>query len=138
MSEARAIVVLALFVGGIVAGVAVQRATDAGIRESPYPSLDRIEEPSASSVVATALANNDAKGLARVMDGETLKALKDALIDPLGAPLADIRAVRFVGATEKSGHVLAGYLVTGKDTQGSDAIVGFVLDVENGVIVGVN
>jgi len=46
--------------------------------------------------------------------------------------------VRFVGATQKANRVLAGYIVTGKDMQGSDAIVGVVLDVENGQIVGVN
>jgi len=112
--------------------------TDAGPRENPYPTLDRVEEPPASAEVAAALANNDPKALARVMDNETLTALKDALTDPLGVPIADIRNVKFVGATGKEGRVLAGYVVTGKDMNGSDAIVGFVLSVENGEIVGVN
>ena len=138
MGEARAVVVLALFVGGIVGGVVLQRVTDSAIRTSPYPTLERIAEPQSGARVATALAGNDARTLARLMGNETLTALKDALTDPLGAPIADIRNVKFVGATEKDGHVLAGYVVTGKDMQGTDAIVGFVLDVENGEIVGVN
>lgn len=138
MSEARAVVVLALFVGGIVGGVVLQRVTDSAIRTSPYPTLERIAEPQPGARVATALAANDPRALARLMGNETLTALKDALTDPLGAPIADIRKVKFVGATERDGHVLAGYLVTGKDIQGTDAIVGFVLDVENGEIVGVN
>lgn len=138
MTEARAVMVLALFVGGIVGGVVLQRATDSAGRTNPYPTLERVAEPQASAEVAGALANNDAKALARLMDNETLTALKDALTDPLGAPIADIRNVKFTGATEKDGHVLAGYIVTGKDMQGSDAIVGFVLSVENGQIVGVN
>jgi hypothetical protein len=138
MTEARAVMVLALFVGGIVGGVVLQRATDSAGRTNPYPSLERVAEPHSTAEVAGALANNDAKTLARLMDNETLTALKDALTDPLGAPIADIRNVKFAGATEKDGHVLAGYVVTGKDMQGADAIVGFVLNVENGEIVGVN
>ncbi|HEY6957994.1 MAG TPA: hypothetical protein VI814_04150 [Candidatus Limnocylindria bacterium] len=138
MTESRAIFILAILVGGIFAGVVAQRVTDPGIRANPYPSLEKVAEPPATAQVASALATNDAKTLARIMDNETLTALKDALTDPQGAALADIRSVRFVGATERDGRVLAGYIATGKDMQGSDAIVGFVLDVENGEIVGVN
>ena len=65
-------------------------------------------------------------------------ALPEALMSPMGAPMADIRQVKFVGAAAKAGRVLAGYIVTGKDLSGTDAIVGFVLDLENGQIVGVN
>lgn len=138
MTEARAAFVLALFIGGVVAGVVVQRVTDSGGRVNPYPSLDRIEEPAQTSAVASALANNDAKTLAGLLDNQTLSDLRDALTDPMGAPMADIRSVKFVGATAKNGRILAGYIATGKDMQGSDAIVGFVLNVENGRIVGVN
>ncbi len=138
MSQARATMVLALFVGGLFGGVALQRVTDSGARENPYPSLDRVAEPSTTALVATALANNDPKALARLLDNEILSDLREALMSPLGAPMADIRNVRFVGATAKDGRVLAGYIVTGKDMQGSDAIIGFVLGVENGEIVGVN
>ena len=138
MTEARAAMILALFIGGIVAGVAVQRVTDPGVRANPYASLDRIDEPGQSAEVAQALLANDPKALARTMDSTTLTALRDALMSPMGAPMADIRQVKFVGATGKAGRVLAGYVVTGKDMSGTDAIVGFVLNIENGQIVGVN
>ena len=138
MNEARAALILALFLGGIVGGVVVQRATDAGVRANPYPSLDRVEEPAQSAEIAAALLNNDPKALARIMDKATLSALREALMSPMGAPMADIRQVKFVGATSKAGKVLAGYVVTGKDMSGSDAIVGLVLGIENGQIVGVN
>ncbi len=138
MTEARAILIISLFIGGIFGGVAVQRLTDTGGRANPYPSLDRVEEPSQTAAVASALLNNDAKSLAGLVDNQTLSDLRDALTSPTGAPIADIRSVKFVGATGKSGRILAGYVVTGKDVQGSDAIVGFVLNVENGQIVGVN
>ncbi|HEY3217820.1 MAG TPA: hypothetical protein VGK15_01890 [Candidatus Limnocylindria bacterium] len=138
MNEARAAMVLALFVGGLAVGVVLQRVTDTGGRANPYPSLDRIDEPATTAQVATALLNNDPKALASLLDNEILTNLRDALMSPTGAPMADIRSVKFVGATSKAGRVLAGYIVTGKDMQGSDAIVGVVLDVENGQIVGVN
>lgn len=138
MTETRAALVLALFIGGVVAGVVVQRVTDTGARANPYSSLDRVEEPAQTAAVANALANNDPKTLAGLLDNQTLSDLRDALTDPMGAPMADIRSVKFVGATAKNGRTLAGYVATGKDMQGSDAIVGFVLNVENGQIVGVN
>jgi hypothetical protein len=138
MNEARAALVLALFVGGLLSGAVLQRLTDTGGRANPYPTLDRVDEPTTGAMVATALLNNDPKALAKLLDNGTLTNLRDALMSPMGAPMADIRNVRFVGATQKSGRVLAGYIVTGKDMQGSDAIVGVVLDVENGQIVGVN
>jgi hypothetical protein len=138
MNEGRAVLVLALFVGSIVAGVMVQRVTDTGPRENPYAQLDKLEEPSNTAQVAQALLTSDAKSLARLMDNQTLTALRDALMSPMGNPIADVRSVRFVGATGKANRVLAGYVLSGKDLSGADAIVGFVLDVENGQIVGVN
>ncbi len=138
MNEGRAALILALFLGGLVGGVVVQRATDPGVRANPYPSLDRVEEPAQSAEVAAALLNNDPKALARIMGKTTLSALRDALMSPMGAPMADIRQVKFVGATSKGGKVLAGYVVTGKDMSGTDAIVGLVVGLENGQIVGVN
>jgi hypothetical protein len=138
VNEARAAMVLALFVGGLAVGVVLQRVTDTSARSNPYPSLDRVDEPASTALVAGALLNNDPKALATLMDNEILTSLRDALTSPTGAPMADIRDVRFVGATSKGGRVLVGYVVKGKDMQGSDAIVGVVLDVENGQIVGVN
>ena len=138
MTEARAAMILALFIGGIVGGVAVQRVTDPGVRANPYARLDKIDEPGQSAEIAQALLASDPKALARIMDSTTLTALRDALMSPMGAPMADIRQVKFVGATGKGAKVLAGYIVTGKDMSGTDAIVGFVLNIENGQIVGVN
>jgi hypothetical protein len=138
MTEVRAAFVLSLFIGSIVAGVVVQRVTDTGVKENPYTQLDKIEEPTVTAEVATAIANGDAKMLADRLDSDTLSALRDALMSPAGAPIADVRSVRFVGATGKGSKILAGYILSGKDMSGIDAIVGFVLDVENGQIVGVN
>ena len=138
MNESRAVLVLALFVGGIVGGVVFQRATDARVTENPWPSLDRVVEPAASAQVAAALAMNDARALSQLLDTEILNQLRDALQSPMSTSVSDIRSVKFVGATSKEGYVLAGYILSGKDVQGTDVVVGFVLGVENGEIVGVN
>jgi len=138
MSEARAAFVLALFVGSIVAGVVVQRITDTGVKDNPYAQLDRVDEPAVTASVAKAILGGDARTLADKLDSDTLTALRDALMSPAGAPIADVRSVRFVGATGKGTKILAGYVLSGKDMSGVDAVVGFVLDVENGQIVGVN
>ena len=138
MTEARAAFVVALFIGSIVVGGLMQRYTDSSVKENPYAQLDRLEEPAVTAAVATALLNGDSKLLAQRLDTDTLSALRDALMSPSGAPIADVRNVRFVGATGKGTRILAGYILSGKDMSGIDAIVGFVLDVENGQIVGVN
>ena len=138
MTEARAAFVVALFLGSIVVGGLMQRYTDTSVRENPYAQLDRLEEPAVTASVAAALLNGDSKTLAQRLDTDTLSALRDALMSPSGAPIADVRNVRFVGATGKGTRILAGYVLSGKDMSGLDAIVGFVLDVENGQIVGVN
>ena len=139
MTEGRAIFMLSLFVGAIVAGVVTQRVVaSTGQRENPYPTLERVEEPSITANIASAIVNNDARTLARLVDTETLKALQQALLSPLDRPIADVRSVRFLGATAKGNRVVAAYVLTGKDLGGDDAIVAFVLDVENGEIVGVN
>jgi hypothetical protein len=138
MSEARAAFVLSLFIGSIVAGVVVQRYTDTGVKENPYTQLDKVDEPAVTATIANAILNGDAKTLADHLDGDTLTALRDALMSPAGAPIADVRSVRFVGATGKGTKILSAYILSGKDMSGIDAIVGFVLDVENGQIVGVN
>lgn len=138
MTEARAAFVVALFIGSIVVGGLVQRYTDSSVKENPYAQLDRLEEPAVTAAVATALLNGDSKMLAQRLDTDTLSALREALMSPSGAPIADVRNVRFVGATGKGTRILAGYILSGKDMSGIDAIVGFVLDVENGQIVGVN
>lgn len=138
MTEARAAFVLALFVGSIFAGVVIQRLSDTQVRENPYSQLDRIDEPAVTASIAKAILTGDAKTLADKLDNQTLTALRDALMSPAGNPIADVRGVRFVGATGKGTRILAGYVLSGKDMSGLDVVVGFVLDVENGQIVGVN
>jgi hypothetical protein len=139
MSEARAAFMLALFVGAIVTGAVIRGISDASVvKENPYAQLARVDEPAVTAVVASAILNGDARTLADRLDSTTLSALREALMSPTGAAIADVRNVRFVGATGKGTKILAAYVMTGKDMSGIDAIVGFVLEVENGQIVGVN
>lgn len=83
--------------------------------------------------MAQAIASDDARTLSRNLDQDALKALQTAI-----EPIVDVRSVRFVGAVEKNGKVLAGYVMGGRDQSGMDLLVGFVLQVQGDQIVGVN
>jgi hypothetical protein len=128
-----AALILATFLGGLVAGVTIYAVTDKGADANPYASLPRAAEPAVTADVARALATDDAKGLSNQLDMEVLQQLQTAI-----EPLADIRSMKFVGAVEKSGRVLAAYVAGGKTSDGTDVLVGFVLNVTGDQIVGVN
>jgi hypothetical protein len=133
MNSARAALILATFLGGLVAGVAIYAVTDKGADANPYTSLPRAAEPAVTADVAQALATDDAKGLSNQLDMEVLQQLQTAI-----EPLTDIRSMKFVGAVEKNGRTLAAYVAGGRTSDGLDVLVGFVLRVTGDQIVGVN
>ena len=133
MNSTRAALILATFLGGLVAGVAVYAVTDKGADANPYASLPRAAEPAVTADVARALASDDAKGLSNQLDMEVLQQLQTAI-----EPLTDIRSMKFVGAVEKNGRVLAGYVAGGRISDGTEIVRGFVLSVVSDQIVGVN
>jgi hypothetical protein len=133
ISSVRAALVLATFLGGLVTGVVMYAVTDKGADANPYASLPRAAEPAVTADVARALASDDAKALSNQLDMEVLQQLQTAI-----EPLTDIRSMKFVGAVEKSGRVLAAYVAGGRTTDGTDFLVGFVLQVTGDQIVGVN
>ena len=133
MNSARAALILATFLGGIVAGVTIYAVTDKGADANPYASLPRSAEPAVTADVARALATDDAKGLSNQLDMEVLQQLQTAI-----EPLTDIRSMKFVGAVEKNGRTLAAYVAGGRTSDGTDVLVGFVLRVTGDQIVGVN
>jgi hypothetical protein len=129
----RAAIILATFLTGLITGVIVYAVTDRGTSANEYASLPKAAEPMVTADVARAIQADDAKGLANQLDMEVLQQLQTAI-----EPLADIRSMKFVGAVEKSGRVLAAYVVGGKTSDGTDVLVGFVLNVTGDQIVGVN
>jgi hypothetical protein len=129
----RAAIILATFLAGLLTGVIVYAVTDRGTDANPYLSLPRAAEPAVTADVARAIQADDARNLANLLDMEVLQQLQTAI-----EPLADIRSMKFVGAVEKSGRVLAAYVVGGKTSDGTDVLVGFVLNVTGDQIVGVN
>ena len=133
MNSARAALILATFLTGLVTGVVVYAVTDRGTDANPYASLPRAAEPAVTADVAAAIQSDDARVLANLLDMEVLQQLQTAI-----EPLADIRSMKFVGAVEKSGRVLAAYVAGGKTIDGTDVLVGFVLNVTGDQIVGVN
>jgi hypothetical protein len=133
LSSGRAALILATFVGGIVAGVVLYALTDQSADANPYESLPRAAEPAVTADVARALANDDPRALANQLDMEVLTQLQTAI-----EPLTDIRTMKFVGAVEKNGRVLAAYVAGGRTSDGVDILRGFVLSVTGDQIVGVN
>jgi hypothetical protein len=132
-NETRALGTLVLFVVGIVAGVVVHALVDQGPPQNPYPTLPKVDEPQVAHDVIQAIANDDAQSLSKLLDQSQLTDLDTAL-----QPIVDVRSTKFVGAVESQGRYLSGYVVTGKTTDGTDFIVGFVLRVTNDQVVGVN
>lgn len=133
MNSARAALILATFLGGLVTGVVLYAVTDKGADANPYASLPRVAEPAVGADVARAIASDDAKALANQMDMEVLGQLQKAI-----EPLADVRSIKFVGAVEKNGRSLAAYVAGGRTSDGTDVLVGFVLRVTGDQIIGVN
>lgn len=133
MSGARAALILATFLGGLVTGVVVYAVTDKGADANPYASLPRSAEPAVTADVARAMTGDDAKALANQLDMEVLQQLQTAI-----EPLAEIRSMKFVGAVEKNGRTLAAYVAGGRTAEGVDVLVGLVLRVTGDQIIGVN
>ena len=133
MNSGRAALILATFLGGLVSGVIFYAVADKGTDANPYATLPKAAEPAVTADIARAIQADDAKALANQLDMEVLQQLQAAI-----EPLADIRSMKFVGAVEKSGRVLAAYVAGGKTSDGTDVLVGFVLNVTGDQIVGVN
>lgn len=133
INSARAALILATFLGGLVSGVVVYAVTDQHADANPYASLPRAAEPAVTADVARALSTDDSKALANQLDMEVLQQLRTAI-----TPLADIRSMKFVGAVEKNGRVLAAYVAGGRTGDGLDILRGFVLRVTGDQIDGVN
>lgn len=133
INSARAALILATFLGGLLTGVVLYAVTARGADANPYASLPRAAEPAVTADVARAILSDDAKALANQLDMEVLQQLQTAI-----EPLADIRSMKFVGAVEKSGRVLAAYVLGGRTSDGTDVLVGFVMNVTGDQIVGVN
>jgi len=117
VNEGRALGTIALFALGLVAGVV----------------LHQVVEPAAAHDVAQAIQNDDARSLGKLLSSQMLTDLDAAL-----QPIVDVRTAKFVGAVESEGRLLSAYVATGKTTEGTDFVVGFVLRVSNDQVVGVN
>jgi len=133
VSHARAWGTILCLLVGLVLGVVVHAVTDQGPAATPYPSIQKTDEPQIAHDVAAAVLNDDARTLSTQLSSDLLKQLGEAL-----TPIADVRKVQFVGAVEDQGRVLSAYVAQGKSTQGQELIVGFVLQVRADQVVGVN
>jgi len=126
-------VTLLLFVVGLVAGVAAQSYVSPAPAANPYTELPLIGEPPESVAVVRLILADDARALAAGMEGELLKELGAAL-----EPLQEVFDMKFVGAVERRGDILASYVATGGEQSAQSFSVGVVFRVSGGKVVGVN
>lgn len=124
---------LFLFVIGIAAGVAVNTVVSPPPPPNPYAELPLVGEPPEPGALVRAILSNDARGLALQYDAELLQSLGPAL-----EPLMDIFEMKFVGATERYGDILASYVAVGRNEGGGDFAAGVVFRISGGKVVGVN
>ena len=124
---------LLLFVVGLVAGVVVQTFISPGPPPNRYAELTMVNEPPESAALVRLILADDARALAAVTEGELLQELGRAL-----EPLQEVFEMRFVGAAERRGDLLASYVATGRERNAQSFSVGVVFRVSGGKVVGVN
>jgi hypothetical protein len=126
---------ISLFLFGALLGVVVKDVVQPPPPPNPYGTLPQVGEPPASAQLTSILIRDDARALADYLDPELMQPLAQAL-----QPLEEVFMAHFVGAVEKDGTTLAGYVLTGRvggiGTEGFT--VGIVFSVLDGQIVGVN
>jgi hypothetical protein len=132
-SLGRSVAIVALFIVGIVAGIGGFVALNPAPPPVRYPELAGAPEPPVAHALAAALKANDADGVASHVLSTVASSLSDAL-----KPIVDVTDVTYVGTVEHDGRDLAGYIVAGRDQQSQKQIVGFVVDVVNDEIIGIN
>lgn len=133
MNKAKAVLGLVVFAGGMIAGAFAAQLANPAPPESPWRALPSVEEPSASAALTVYLLQDDARGLAKVLDAPLLQRLASAI-----EPLVDIDEMTFTGATERQGDILSAYVAGGRAQTGEKVIVGVVFRVRDGKVVGVN
>lgn len=124
---------LLLFVLGLLGGVAVNSIVSPPPPANPYAELVQVGEPPESAAVVKILLADDARTLSRMLPGEVLKSLGQAI-----DPLQDIFEAKYVGGTERKGDILASYVMSGRGSSGQSFSVGVVFRVSGGKVIGVN
>src|SRR5687767_8790311 len=122
-----------LFVLGILVGAGVNSYVSPPPPPNPYAELSLIGEPPESAAVVRVLLADDARTLSRMLPGEILQGLGQAI-----NPLEEIYEAKFVGGTERKGDILASYVMTGRGPAGQSFSVGVVFRVSGGKVIGVN
>lgn len=131
--QLRTSITLLLFLAGLAGGVVGLRLATPARTGTPdnFPTLDRTAvEPIQAGAVAKELVQNDVHGLAQLLDAATLTEIQTQL-----KPLVTFESVTFVGATSHDHDTLAGYVVRGRDQDGTLGLVGLVIRLRDGQVV---
>lgn len=124
---------LLLFIVGLALGVAAQSYLAPAAPSNRYAELPLVNEPPEAAALVQLILADDARGLAANTEGELLQGLGKAL-----QPLREVFEMKFKGAVERRGEILAAYVATGRDRGAQSFSVGVVFRVSGGKVVGVN
>jgi hypothetical protein len=131
--QLRTSITILLFLAGLAVGAVGLRMAEPAQRGAldNFPTLDRSAvEPIQAGAVAKELVQNDVHGLAQLLDSDSLTQIQTQL-----KPLVTFESVTFVGATSHDKDTLAGYVVRGRDQDGTLGLVGLVIRLRDGQVV---
>jgi hypothetical protein len=129
------VLLLGLFlvaVGIGLAGALLSPTTAPARIDNPYPPLPAAAEPAAAATFVAALVANDVAAVAGSLPDEQLQRLGAFL-----EPVIRIDTARFLGAVERDGDTIAGYVINGTNAEGAELVVGLSLLVREGKVVAV-
>lgn len=128
------VLLLGLFLVALGAGLAAALLAPTATPpiENPYPPLPAAAEPAAAAAFVAALVANDVGTVAATLPDEQLQRL-GLFLDPV----IGIDTARFVGAVERDGETIAGYVINGTNVDGAEVVVGLTLLVREGKVVAV-
>jgi hypothetical protein len=128
---------VAVFVGGIAAGVVAYGRLNPPPDYGPLPPQTEAAEPAAADQLTDLLVAGNDIAMANEYPAEVLTQLSDALVLNQSS-MVDVRDVRYLGTVSNGGESLATYVAYGTLSSGTDVVIGFGVRVRDGQVVGVN
>jgi hypothetical protein len=127
----RALLTLAIFVAGAVAGGAYwsYSTQPSATPQSRFQSLESVPEPNVGVELRSALERRDTSALAVLLTEQQQEQLVQAL-----GPVASISEIQLLSAVRTGNDTVIGYLVRGQDSQGSETVAGLVLNLKDNVL----
>lgn len=139
---AKSALAIALFAGGVIAGVMVYSGTQARVEYGPYPPLPEAAEPRVADELTDLVVDGQDRALAERYGPDLIEELQAAL--RFGSPevgmenIVDVTDIKYLGTVSDGREQLAMYNIYGVTSGGLPVITGLSLRVSDGEVIGVN